>query len=69
MSPRDLKRPVARVPAGWLTTRQWAKKWKLSEPRTFQLLAEGIRIKRVRRQYFRIVAGRRTMPVPHYRAA
>jgi hypothetical protein len=69
MSPRDLRPKAEPVPAGWLTVRQWARKWDLSPAHTNALLGNGVRAKKVRRRSFRVVSGSRLLPVPHYRAA
>lgn len=69
MSPIDLRPKPEPVPAGWLTVRQWAAKWKLAPSYANALLGNGVRQKKVRRRTFRVISGARLMPIPHYRAA
>jgi hypothetical protein len=69
MSPRDLRPKADKVPPGWLTVRQWAKRWKLTENHAGTLLSSGVRTKKVLCRSFRIISGSRLYPVPHYRAA
>ena len=69
MSPRDLRPTAEKPPKGWLTCREWAKRWDLSNPHTIHLLADGVRAKKVLKRSFRIQSGARLMPVPHYRSA
>ena len=54
------------IPSGWLTTRQWADEWGLSESRTGVIIRDGVRSGKIQKKLFRINVGERLLPVPHY---
>lgn len=59
--------PSDRVPAGWFTSAQWARKWGLSQGQTSEYLRAGRAQGVVACQKFRIPTGRGCLLVPHYR--
>lgn len=62
-----ISRKAEVVPPGWLTSNQWAAKWKLSGTQARCLLGSGLELGLVERRKFRVQNGRRVCLVPHYR--
>lgn len=58
---------VEQVPAGWQTAQQLADECGKSLPRTSEILRAGMRAGLVEVRTFRIRAGNKVYPVPHYR--
>lgn len=58
---------VEEVPAGWQTAQQLADECGKSLPRTSEILRAAIRAGLVEVRTFRIRAGNKVYPVPHYR--
>lgn len=58
---------VEEVPAGWQTAQQLADECGKSLPRTSEILRSGMRAGLVEVRTFRIRAGNKVYPVPHYR--
>jgi len=65
---RSVKSVEDPIPPGFLSVRQWAEKWKLSEVQTQRLLSDGIEGGFVTMKKLRVNVGRRIYPVPHYSA-
>ncbi|NBW07796.1 MAG: hypothetical protein EBR82_07195 [Caulobacteraceae bacterium] len=55
------------VPDGWETAERHAAEAGLSTPRTAEILKRGVSAGLVEVKKFRIMAGGRPYPVPHYR--
>lgn len=58
---------VETVPAGWQTAQQLANECGKSLARTSEILRAGMRAGMVEVRTFRIRAGNKVYPVPHYR--
>ena len=59
-----------KVPHGWMTTRQWAKKETGDENNIRMVglyLRRGISQGLIETKYFTVKCGSRILPVPHYR--
>ncbi len=57
---------VQQPPKGMHPTRFWAEREGLSEPRMRALLPKLIRMRKMRKQSYRILVGDVVIPVPHY---
>ena len=64
---KEKRTELDKVPEGFFTVAQWAKKWSLCPSRTKQLIVYALEKGLVERQKFRIETGFKTYLVPHYR--
>jgi len=55
------------VPAGWLTVRALAIKWRMSEVNARRFVAAGLREGLLERKTFRIQQAQKIYPAPHFR--
>lgn len=59
-----------KIPQGWMTTKQWAKKETGDENKvgmTGVYLRKGVLQGLIEMKYFTVKCGSRVMPVPHYK--
>ena len=54
---------------GFLTAKQWAQKWKMSESHCLRLLREGVRVGKVDRRVYKIKTGTVIRPTGHFRVS
>jgi hypothetical protein len=58
---------IETVPDGWKTARQMSDESGYRQAQTQRIIAMSIEAGRLEKRVFRIMAGERVYPVPHYR--
>lgn len=58
---------IETVPAGWKTARQMSEESGYAQAQTQRIISMSLAAGRLEKRVFRVMAGARVYPVPHYR--
>ena len=62
------KRGTEEVPAGWMTTAEWAKEWEMALSNARLNLKAGVESGLIEAKRFRVNVGNRVAPTWHFRS-